>query len=458
MRSRKNVEYEFDKIFDIKVTVSGEGGRFFGKLVLSPENIKLRISGDLSEGRTFGNADWKLEFLKCDGFDRTYFLYDLHCVESFVSALDFDPAYVRHFEVEYVASYALICRGDLEICGLELFSPVLESWVGYTEKQEEIVRDQVVGKRVGIHAPPDAINTNEFDLDVCGLGKISVGYDIQASASPLEFNVGVKFPPSFKVVVGERIEYKDVMAVYQKVYSFLSLVHGADFHVDQIKLIAGNSLYTEGVLYFSQSKIKQHQTYSFFPLGNNLRMDSLGCPKFPLESIAKYFSPDYKLSEKWKKYLKYRRMINVEDRFLGYFRQLESLTKIKKGYLDAELLDSLIGRIKPVMVKFFDSKKNVEGFLGGIPSFNNSKYNTAKCILEFYKKIPEDLRGGLSLTAKDIPAICKLRNDISHANDYFEDVDALHNKCDFIEGLLVIALLETIGVPISRTAKMIGRL
>lgn len=458
MRSRRDVSYEFDKSFDVKVTISGESGRFFGKLVLSPENIKLRISGDLSEGRNFGNADWKLEFLKCDGFDRTYFLYDLYCVESFVSALDFDPSYVRHFEVEYVASYALIFKGDLEIYGLELFSPVLESWVGYTEKQEEIVRDQVSGRRVGIHAPPDAINTNEFDLDVDGLGKVSVGYDIQASASPLEFNVGVRFPPIFKVVTGERVDYKDVMGLYQKVYSFLSVVHGSDFYVDRIKLIAGNPLYAEGVLYFSQSKMKQYQTYSFFPLGNKLRMDSLGLPRFPLDSVVKYFSPDYELSERWKKYLKYRRMINVEDRFLGYFRQLESLTKIKKGYLDAELLDSLIGRIKPIMVRVFDSKKNVEGFLGGIPGFNNSKYNTAKCILEFYKKIPEELREGLSLSAKDIPAICKLRNDISHANDYFENVEDLHNKCDFIEGLLVMALLETIGVPISTTAKLIDRL
>ncbi|MCK9798915.1 hypothetical protein M1B34_14625 [Pseudomonas sp. MAFF 302030] len=460
MRLGKKIQYDLDKSYDVKVTVTGESGVFFGRLVLSPQNITLRISGDMNAGRQFGNTEWKLDVLECNGFDRVYLLYDLHCVEHFVSALDYKPEYNCHYEAEYIASYALILKGDVELYGLELLSPVLEHWIGYTEKQEEIVRDQVAGQRVGIHAPLDAIDAAEFSLDVDGLGKVGVWYNIQASASPLEFNVGVKFPPSFKVITEERVEKKDIMNLYQKVYAFLSTLHGSDFPVERIKLIVNNSIFNDATLYYSQPKLKnyQFQSYSFFPLGNGLRMDSLGLPKLPLDSIGKYFSQTYNFSEKWEKYIKYRRMINVEDRFLGYFRQLESLTTVKKGYLDQKRLEASISRIKPIMIKFFGSKKDVEGLLSGIPRLNNSKYNTAKCILEFYKKIPEELRGGLLLAAKDITSVCKLRNDISHANEYFETEENLSNKCDFIEGLLVMALLETIGIPISTTAKLINRL
>ncbi|WP_455926923.1 ApeA N-terminal domain 1-containing protein [Pseudomonas capeferrum] len=460
MELDRDLKFDIDKSYDIDVTVTVEGGVYFGRLKLSPENITLRISGDLIQGRTFGSVELKLDFVECAGFSKNYLLYNLHCVYSQVAALEFNPDYIRHIEIEYVASYALIFKGDVEIFGFKLFSPVLQHWIGYTEKQDEIVRDQVVGKRVGIHAPLNAIDSSEFNITVDGLGDVGVAYNIRASTSVFQFNVGVNFPPYFQIATDERVASKDVMELYQKAYSFLSILHGSDFPVERIQLISGGPIHSEGLLYYSQPELKRHQfrTYSFFPLGNKPRLDTSGLPKFPLDSMSVYFSPNYAFSEKWSKYLKYRRMLNVEERFLGYFRLLESLTFITKGYLDPELLDKQIKRIKPIMVRVFGSKKNVVSFLSGIPRFNNSKYNTAKCILEFYKKIPVDLRKYLRLTDKDIESVCKLRNDISHANEYFEAVDDMHDKCDFIEGLLMIALLQTIDIPVATAARMIERL
>jgi len=117
-----------------------------------------------------------------------------------------------------------------------------------------------------------------------------------------------------------------------------------------------------------------------------------------------------------------------------------------------------VARIEKIMVKIFGNKKEVKGFLRGIGRYNNSKYNTEKCIIDFYRKLPAGIKEAWRLKQDAITAICNLRNDISHANDYFETSDDLLSKCAFVESLLIIALLETIGVPINVGAKVIHRL
>jgi hypothetical protein len=50
----------------------------------------------------------------------------------------------------------------------------------------------------------------------------------------------------------------------------------------------------------------------------------------PQEIFSNYFSLDLSELSHYGKYVKYRRMENVEERFLGYFRILEKL-KVPKN-------------------------------------------------------------------------------------------------------------------------------
>ncbi|MGK9541634.1 hypothetical protein O6449_24195, partial [Salmonella enterica subsp. enterica] len=81
-------------------------------------------------------------------------------------------------------------------------------------------------------------------------------------------------------------------------------------------------------------------------------------------------------------------MSNVEERFLGYFRLLETLTFKSSTYLDSAKLDALCKRFEPFFLRYFCDKKSVQGFFKRLPSFNASKYNTEKCMVDFYKSLP----------------------------------------------------------------------
>lgn len=455
--------FELNTNYEFRVSVKGAEGNFSGLLKLSPSGITIRISGDQQQNRRWGDIEWKLESLKCESFKWNFILFDLHAVKSAHFMLQSQPNATQHFEVDYTASHAVISASGVaepEIRELQLFSPTLKEWIGHTEKQEEIVRDQMIGSAVGLKSHFGDFDTREISIDIKGLGEIYVNYNIKGRASPLTFSVGVEFPPSFCICLNDRIATDEIMRLYQKSYAFLSLLHGHEIAMDRIILASDDFINSDSYLYYPKPRltVREENAYSLYPLGNKIRFDSLGLPALPLDSIATYFSGDYKLTEKWNKYIKYRRMNNAEERFLGYFRLLESLTKNSKTFLDPELLGVQVTRVEKVMIKIFKNPKEVKNFLRGISRYNNSKYNTEKCIIDFYKKIPLKKRESWSLKQSAITLICTLRNNISHANDYFELHEDLLTKSAFIESLLIMALLETIGIPIATSSKVISRL
>jgi hypothetical protein len=452
-----------DKDYEFRVSVKGSVGSFSAVLKLFQNEISIRISGDQVGLRMWGGTKWELESLECEGIGWYCVLFDLHCIKSGSFAIGDMLGTAMHFEVEYTAKYAVISRQkvvNMDFRSIHLYSPSLAKWVGYTEKQQEIIEDQVSGSRVGLVSNFDYFDTTEFCMVDEDGGQIALNYNIKASASPFEFEVGIRFPLSFSVFKNGQIQPKDSLALYQKCYSLLSLLHGQELVMDRIELWEGDVRNGEAFIYYPKPEpsSNDYMSYSWYPLGHQLRFNDLGLSAFPLESISKYFSESYELSEKWSKYLKYRRMSNVEERFLGYFRLLESLTKTSKSFLDPELLSQQVKRVEKLMVKIFGGGKEVKNFLRGIARYNNSKYNTEKCMIDFYKKIPTKVVDAWCLKQDAIKAICKLRNDISHANDYFETNEDFLAKIAFVESLLVVSLLETVGVPISTSSSLIYRL
>lgn len=452
-----------DKDYEFRVSVEGAVGSFSAVLKLSQDEISIRISGDQVGLRMWGDTKWELELLECMGVGWNCILFDLHCMRSGSFAVGGMLGNAMHFEMEYIAKYAVISRQavrDMDFRSIHLYSPSLAKWVGYTEKQQEIVDDQVSGSRVGIISNFDKFDTTEFCVEDEDGGEIALNYNIKASASPFEFEVGIRFPVSFGVFKKSQIEPKATLALYQKCYSLLSLLHGKELVMDRIELWEEDPRNGEAFIYYPKPapSSNDYMSYSWYPLGHKLRFNDLQLPPFPLESISKYFSESYEFSEKWEKYLKYRRMSSVEERFLGYFRLLESLTKTSKSFLDPDLLSEQVKRVEKLMVKIFGDGKEVKNFLRGLGRYNNSKYNTEKCMIDFYKKLPVDIVGRWSLRQEDIKSICKLRNDISHANDYFETSDGFLAKSAFVESLLIVSLLETVGVPISSSSSLISRL
>ena len=89
---------------------------------------------------------------------------------------------------------------------------------------------------------------------------------------------------------------------------------------------------------------------------------------------------------------------------------------------------------------------------------NTLKLNAASFIGKLLKRLPVKLTSQWMYKRSDVNAICKLRNDLTHANELEPNELDVENKAKFIEVLLVVSLLEKIGVPLETGARIVPRL
>ncbi|MGK0323748.1 MAG: hypothetical protein ACJAR4_001793 [Psychroserpens sp.] len=447
--------------YDFSVTVIDGKNNFAAKLYLSPEKITITIMGEENEERncTLGWDD--LERLICHDGNKTFFLHDLSFIKGQNSLISHHPKHIGFFEKVFEVGYVIfspshLYEGDL-VKSISIHSNKISEWVGNTNKQEDIIK--AYSNRERIFDNPDKFN--EFSTPLEGIGILGVGYNLSRYSSSPDFSVGIEFPPSLIIEFINPQLTNEVMNSFLKLYALLAFFIGNDFLIEQINTPFSSLAYdNEGTLYYPSKSInpKYNQSYSLFPLGKDVRFDSLGLPSLPITSFNNYYSLSEVLCGYFLKYLKYKRMENPEERFLGYFRILESLCSNKKNYLDEKLLEEVCQKAKSYLIRKFDDKMNVTKFLNGISRYNNSKYNTEKCIQDFYLRIPNSISAKWKVEKRDIGDICKFRNDITHANDYNIRTSQIEEKVKFIEVLLVYSLFEKLGVELPMAAKILYRI
>jgi hypothetical protein len=74
------------------------------------------------------------------------------------------------------------------------------------------------------------------------------------------------------------------------------------------------------------------------------------------------------------------------------------------------------------------------------------------------KAIPPHLSSKWTYQKKDIDRVCKLRNDISHANDYDVGEAEIEKMAKFCEVLLVVSLMLKLHVEMDAAIAVIDRL
>ena len=452
---------ELGKSYTFNVIAEDGVNHFAAELNLSPEAIILKIMGERHEGRDFSCGWGEIDQLTCRDLNSTFLLQKLRLVSSSSRMIPHRNRsigfFVNVYEVDHVIFSPNNVYQDGIVLSLSIHSEAIKKWVGNTEKQEEIIRSY--HNKEPIFDSPEKLT--EFGQEMPNYGGVYVGYNLSMHSSSPGFSSGICFPPSISLVFENPISINASYCKYLEIYSLLALFNGNDFAVDLIEVKFGSSSFSQaGTIYFpTTNNIPRHdQGYPLFPLGKNIRFDSLGLPELPLESFNYYFSLPDKKRGYFKKLLTYQRMDNPEERFLGFFRILESLCFKKKFFLDEDVLEDLSKRIKPYLVKRFNDKKSVASFLKGIPRYNGSKYNTEKCIQDFYVKVPVEISKNWTVQKSDIGSICSLRNDITHANDYYVSVHEVEEKSKFVEVLLILALFESINIDLSVSSRIIDRL
>lgn len=451
---------ELNKKYSFDVRVQDGENRFAGRLELSPDKVTLTVKGEATEGRecSFGFSD--TDEVWCDGYTKSYILKNLKMIRAQSGVLEHNK--IGFFEYVYEVGYLAYFTGRVhqgqKFRGFSVDFEEAKSWIAHTNTQEKILKHYEEKKLFN----DKDFDPTQFMVPLQGVGHIILGYNVSAHYSASDFSSGVHFPPSLHLLLSKEQPLDDLKELYDRLYNLMSFIIGNDISVNSLEIALDTTMYStmKASLYYPHTEYcrQRKSRYPLYPLGRDLRFDTFRYPEFDISAFDRFFSLDIDDSSKWKKYRKYRDMSSVEERFLGYFRLLESLTYKSKNYLDEEILGSLIDKFKSCLVRKFDDNKSVNSFLKGLPRYNGSKYNTAKCISDFYKSLPAEIRDKWIFSNSDIAGICKLRNDITHANDYHESDNTLYKKSIFIETLLVFALYEKLGIPSDKVAPIIHRL
>lgn len=422
------------------------------KLNLTPELITFKV---ISE-RKF-DLSWDAKQAECEGNGGVFILKGLYCTFTKWSTISYDPPIQMH-EAEFTVESLVFCPGgrpcDGVFSSMDIFSETINNWVGYTNTQEKILELHSQHKDIwdALIEFSTQANTNEY---------IGIRYNASYCQSPLSFESGFTFPPSLFYLFGLEENAADPFSTFQRIYNLLAFLTGTTPSIQKVITHFDPDRYgSQGTLYYSGIKASptKPDELIMFPLAKDLRFNDRPLVPFPLSSFALYFDPNSELPDLLEKYVKYRAMGNVEDRLLGYFRLLEKHCYNKRYYLP-EALFTRFSRLARGWVKANGlDKRQTKSFDSGLKRFNGQKYNTEKCVTDFFQSLPEQIKKGLDITTDILTEICKLRNDITHANKYQVDDRRLHLLTAHVHHLLVFALLDKFQIDLNEVGFLTGRL
>ena len=450
--SEKVKELELGNTYSFNVIYREGNSGHAAKLDLTPELITFKVVSE----RQF-DLSWDAKQAECEGNGGVFILKGLYCTHTQWSTINHHPAVHTH-EAEFTVESVIFCPGGRPSHGvfssMDIFSETINKWVGYTNTQDKILE---------LHSQQKPIwNTLiEFSAQACSNESIGVRYNASYRHSPLSFEAGFTFPPSIFYLFELKENAVDPFPTFQRIYNLLVFLTGTTPSIQKVIIHFDRTHYgSRGTLYYSDIKAppKKADEVILFPLAKDLRFNDRPLAPFPLSSFPLYFDPASELPDLLEKYVKYRAMGNVEDRLLGYFRLLEKHCYNRQYYLP-EPLFSHFSRLAKGWAKANGlNRKQTKNFESGLKRFNGQKYNTEKCIADFFQSLPEPIRNGLEITTDLLTELCKLRNDITHANKYQVDDRRLHLLTAHTHDLLVFALLEKLQVDLNEVGFLTGRL
>lgn len=437
--------------YDFSVKVKVDEKIFSGKLTLTPEEILLVISGDEIGDRRFPDSFYKFEYLQCSSHRKNFYLIGLIFINFSHQNLQNYPSKINHFEVKYRVEKLIIFPKNFDpnsSYSVKIYSSILNQWVGPTETQRAILSNKnIYDAKTSLNE--FQINNNNWEL--------SLAYELSEHYSLEAFSSGFSFPPF--LYFSAQGDITSFLKYYEELISFMIFITNHQFTIDRIKIYDENlRLISPGYLYYPTSKITRNNKVVLFPLNINPLYGRKYLPKLPLEIFNTYFSLEEVYKELFNKYISYKNMENIEERFLGFFRILEKLSFKKKQYVNPDKLKKLIKRSKPFLHNYFDNTRDVNSFLGNFDRFNSSKYNTQKCQIDLLDSISKKLTTSWKIKRDNIIDLCTLRNDITHANFYSKDKDRIVNMTSFVEVLLIFSLLKKLGVKTDDIEQILPRL
>lgn len=436
-----------------------DGDTFYaGKLTLTPKECYIEISTERQPSDNFSFS----ETLSCtSNYPQTVFkLFGLKLVSKSSTLLEFKEknsisSITIKFSIQYIVISETTFLEDKKINSFTLKANFIKKWTMHTKTQSELLNSLYTRDNSRFE------KFTEFEQEIQNFGDIGIFYSSTEFTSIDELNAGLQLFPEMRLTFLNELEMKDVYKEYLKLYQLLTLFNGGDFKVDTIELqIEGWSPRNLAYLYFPSTQIEEKLDFTLLPLGKDLIYKTQELYTLPLNFFNIYYELTEEKVELFKRYLNYKRLTSIEDKFLGYFRLLEKLTFKKEPYVDKELLENLLDKTKSYVAKKLNTKnKTVKALNQRIIYMNQSKLNTEKCIGDFYDRIPVEILSTFIYSKTELTKICKLRNDITHANDYIITDAELYKYTVFINSLLFLAFINILlEIPLETCIPIANRL
>ncbi|URN99388.1 hypothetical protein NB069_00380 [Leclercia adecarboxylata] len=445
------------KEYKLNIWIEENNIPYAGKLTLTPEKISIYICGEGSDSREFPDIGHcrNLEKLVCYERDHTFTLLNLKLITGGWRTIQYSPTSIAFHEVEFEAECVFIgdsgCVNQEKYFLFNIKSESLNKWLGITNKPSEIQ------SKLGVSGSllNGDIDTSEFRTSVKNFGVFSCDYDINIFYDITKFQSGTYYPPSFTWRLEKPQDEKGLLVELKKTYQIFSFLVGGDLDISEINLIKRNT--RKSIVFYYPTKNKNSEKITIlFPLGRNIQQGYSYLPELPLNLFESFYNHEkYSFIEKYNHYV---RLQNAEERFLGFFRLLESMCYVEKEFLNGKLLQDTISKYKAEIHNIFNDKKNVNSFIKRIIHSNKTKYNTEKCLRGFLCRIPTEIKSNWSILESELSNICKLRNDITHANELIVELGKLRKYEKFIEVLFLLAFFESVDVPFDTTAQFIKKL
>ena len=457
-------ELNLEESYDFPVVIASGADRFAGELSLTPRKLSLRVMGERTDERRY-QLPMSSDLLACEASNGYFILVGVEFRSGGWRMIEHYPKprsfFEDHFEVEHALYLTTNAGGrpdEIRFFGLELQANAIAEWVGNTKKQEQILAEYERGGP--LFGDPSLLY--EFVAVLGSEDRLGVVYNLSTFYSSPEFKAGVTFPPSLNAFFASSKTPAQALSFFYELYALFAFLIGDELDLKKILLsytgVAG--LQRKASVYCPRERTpgRRRDPYVLFPLSRNLRFDTQRLLPVPLELFNAYFALDAPARKRFDKYVRYRRLQNVEERFLGYFRLLEALCHSRETYFDEGALVSLARRAKPYLTKKFGDAKAVRSFIRHLPWFNTLRHTTEKRIGDFFETIPTTESERWKFERGDLAAVCKLRNDITHANHYAVKAARVEEMAYLIEVLLVLKFLLQLGVEMSQGLEVVRRL
>ncbi|WP_148623666.1 hypothetical protein [Aliarcobacter cryaerophilus] len=308
----------------------------------------------------------------------------------------------------------------------------INTWVGFTNFQHELSNN--------IHNRAYEWTKELFKNIKCNDFNFNIVYCKDVNQDILNGITTYRYLPYIELEFINNLNFDEIEKNYFELLYLFYLLLGFDLDVEQVILKSEKENYNNTYFYYKKDYKSIKKDYVFISLGNDLfRQYREG---LKLDIFPNYFQLDEYKKSFFKAFRKYKMFHYTEDKLLGYFRILENLMfnkeeKFTENYIkiyleninlsDEDKLKEKSQLVKVLNKSIIDRKEKIKFIV-----FHNKFINV---LSNNYK---------LKVNFTDVEEIVKLRNDISHFNDYKITQNDLEKYIDYLELLVNYVLLRLV--------------